>query len=81
LLDEPAAGVNPTLLELIVERIAEINRLGTAVLVIEHNMEMVARLCDHVFVMATGRMLCEGRPETVAADPSTIEAYLGGAAA
>jgi branched-chain amino acid transport system ATP-binding protein len=81
LLDEPAAGVNPTLLEVIVARIAEINRLGTAVLVIEHNMEMVARLCDHVFVMAAGRMLCEGRPEAVAADPRTIEAYLGGVAA
>ena len=60
LLDEPAAGVNPTLLEVIVARIAEINRLGTAVLVIEHNMEMVARLCDHVFVMAAGAHVVRG---------------------
>ena len=61
LLDEPAAGVNPALLEVIIERIAAINRQGAAFLIIEHNMDMVARLCSHVFVMAGGRMLCEGR--------------------
>ena len=81
LLDEPAAGVNPTLLNVIVERLIEINRRGVALLVIEHNMDMVARLCGHVFVMAAGRMLCEGRPEAVVRDPRVIEAYLGGAAA
>jgi branched-chain amino acid transport system ATP-binding protein len=79
LLDEPAAGVNPTLLRLIVDRIAEINQRGVAVLVIEHNMDVVVRLCEHVFVMAAGRLLCEGAPETVIKDPSVIEAYLGGA--
>ncbi len=63
LLDEPAAGVNPSLLEVIIERIAAINRQGAAFLIIEHNMDMVARLCGHVFVMASGRMLCEGTPD------------------
>jgi branched-chain amino acid transport system ATP-binding protein len=80
LLDEPAAGVNPALLEVIIERIAAINCQGAAFLIIEHNMEMVARLCSHVFVMASGRMLCEGRPGEVAEDPRVIEAYLGGGA-
>ena len=81
LLDEPAAGVNPALLEIIIERIATINRSGTTFLIIEHNMDMVARLCRHVFVMASGRLLSEGTPETVARDPRVIEAYLGSLAA
>ncbi|MFO1151118.1 MAG: ABC transporter ATP-binding protein [Alsobacter sp.] len=81
LLDEPAAGVNPSLLEVIIARIAELNARGMSFLVIEHNMDMVARLCRHVFVMASGRLLCEGRPDEIAADPRVVEAYLGGAAA
>jgi branched-chain amino acid transport system ATP-binding protein len=79
LLDEPAAGVNPTLLAVIVERIAEIHRRGVAILVIEHNMDVIVKLCQHVFVMAAGRLLCEGPPDAVTKDPRVIEAYLGGA--
>jgi branched-chain amino acid transport system ATP-binding protein len=81
LLDEPAAGVNPSLLEVILERIVEINRRGVALLVIEHNMDVIVRLCGRVFVMAAGKLLCEGRPEAVVRDPRIIEAYLGGAPA
>ena len=81
LLDEPAAGVNPNLLEVIIERIVDINRRGVAVLVIEHNMDVIIRLCARVFVMAAGKVLCEGRPEAVVRDPRVAEAYLGGAAA
>ena len=81
LLDEPAAGVNPSLLEIIIARIVEINRRGVSVLLIEHNMEMVARLCGRVIVMAEGRLLREGSPHEIAGDARVIEAYLGGVAA
>ncbi|TCL64187.1 ABC transporter ATP-binding protein [Rhizobium sp. BK251] len=80
LLDEPAAGVNASLLEVIIDRIQEINARGITFLLIEHNIDMVSRLCHRVLVMASGQLLCEGRPEQVARDPRVIEAYLGGAA-
>jgi ABC-type branched-subunit amino acid transport system ATPase component len=51
------------------------------VLVIEHNMDVIVKLCEHVFVMAAGRLLCEGAPEAVTTDARVIEAYLGGAPA
>jgi branched-chain amino acid transport system ATP-binding protein len=78
LLDEPAAGVNPALLDLIIDRIASINAQGIAVLLIEHNMEMIARLCPRVIVMAAGRALADGTPEEIARRPEVIEVYLEG---
>ena len=80
LLDEPAAGVNPTLLEVIMARIAEINRGGVTLLIIEHNMDLVARLCRRVLVMAGGQLMLEGTPDEVGRDERVIEAYLGGVA-
>jgi branched-chain amino acid transport system ATP-binding protein len=79
LLDEPAAGVNPTLLELIIDRVLELNAKGKAILLIEHNMAMVARLCERVVVMAAGKQLAQGNPSEIARDPAVINAYLGGA--
>ncbi|MBB4065623.1 ABC transporter ATP-binding protein [Gellertiella hungarica] len=79
LLDEPAAGVNATLLEVIIDRIRAINERGVTFLLIEHNIDMVSRLCNRVLVMASGQPLCEGTPEEVSRDPRVIEAYLGGA--
>jgi branched-chain amino acid transport system ATP-binding protein len=80
LLDEPAAGVNPTLLELIIDRVLDLNAKGKSILLIEHNMEMVSRLCGRVVVMAAGRYLTEGPPAEVARNPAVVDAYLGGAA-
>lgn len=78
LLDEPAAGVNPALLDLIIERIIDINALGIAVLLIEHNMEMIARLCPRVIVMAAGKALAEGTPAEVTKRADVIDVYLEG---
>lgn len=81
LLDEPAAGVNPSLLEVLIDRIQEINAQGVTFLLIEHNIDMVSRLCHRIVVMAQGALLFEGKPDAVAQEPRVIEAYLGGAAA
>ena len=81
LLDEPAAGVNPSLLEVLIDRIRAINATGVTFLLIEHNIDMVTRLCHRIVVMASGAHLCEGTAEQVSRDPRVIEAYLGGAAA
>jgi len=80
LLDEPAAGVNPSLLETIIDRIHAINATGVTFLIIEHNMDMVTRLCSRALVMVEGRLLCEGAPRDVTRDQRVIDAYLGAAA-
>jgi branched-chain amino acid transport system ATP-binding protein len=80
LLDEPAAGVNPSLLEIIIDRLLTLNAAGKAILLIEHNMDAVSRLCSRVVVMANGRFLTEGTPAAIVRDPRVIDAYLGEAA-
>lgn len=77
LLDEPAAGVNPALLDQIVDKVLALNAQGTTFLIIEHNMDVVASLCQPVMVMAQGRMLVSGRADSVLQDPRVVEAYLG----
>ncbi|WP_108663025.1 ABC transporter ATP-binding protein [Acuticoccus kandeliae] len=79
LLDEPAAGVNPALLQVIVERIEKIHARGIGFVIIEHNIDLVTRICDPIVVMAEGRVLVEGSAETVRNDPRVIDAYLGDA--
>lgn len=79
LLDEPAAGVNPVLLESLVERIRLLHLRGVSFLLIEHNMDMVMRLCDPVVVMAQGRLVMQGAPAAVRSDPRVVDAYLGDA--
>ena len=78
LLDEPAAGVNPSLLEVLMEKIEALHRRGLTFLIIEHNMDMIRRLCRPIIVMAQGRRIFEGDPDAVRRDPMIIEAYLGG---
>ena len=81
LLDEPTAGVNPTLQNEIGERLLELPRRGITVLLIEHDMGFIAQLCDPVIVMAEGQVLTQGSFETVRADHRVREAYLGRRAA
>jgi neutral amino acid transport system ATP-binding protein len=77
LLDEPAAGVNPTLINQICEHIVDWNRQGISFLVIEHNMDVIMSLCDRVWVLAEGTNLAEGTPEEIQNNESVLEAYLG----
>jgi neutral amino acid transport system ATP-binding protein len=79
LLDEPTAGVNPTLINQLTERIRELNRSGKTFLVVEHNMEFVMGLCQQVTVLHQGRTLVTGTPDEVRANPAVLDAYLGGA--
>jgi len=78
LLDEPAAGVNRTLLRKLEEKIEILNKeRGYTFILIEHDMEMIEKLCDPVVCMAEGRVLIEGDFQTVRSDPHVLEAYLG----
>jgi branched-chain amino acid transport system ATP-binding protein len=78
LLDEIAAGVNRTLLQDLVGNIQRLNReLGYTFLVIEHDMDMIAELCDPVIVLAQGSVMVEGTIEEIRNNPQVIEAYFG----
>ena len=77
LLDEPIAGVNPSLAEEIAEHLRGLRDDGITFLVIEHHMDLIARLCDPVIVMAEGRRLTEGSFSQIAANPEVQEAYMG----
>jgi neutral amino acid transport system ATP-binding protein len=77
LLDEPAGGVNPTMINYLADRIRELNGRGVTFLVVEHNMEFVMGLCDKVMVMHRGTRIAEGTPAEVRENPLVLEAYLG----
>jgi branched-chain amino acid transport system ATP-binding protein len=77
LLDEPGAGVNPTLMRSLVEAIRALQAAGRTFLLIEHDMDLVTELCDPVIVMAEGRTLVEGPFADVRRDPRVLDAYLG----
>ncbi len=77
MLDEPAGGINPTLVDHIVEMIRELNRQGKTFLIVEHNMPMVLGLCDPVLVLARGSCICRGTPAEIQRDERVLDAYLG----
>ena len=77
LLDEPGAGVNPTLMQELVGHIQHLQGLGRTFLLIEHDMDLVMEICNPVIVMSHGRTLMEGTPRQVRNDPRVIEVYLG----
>lgn len=77
LLDEPAAGVNPTLINQICDRIMSWRREGMTFLIVEHNMDVIMSLCDRVWVLAEGRNLAVGNPAEIQSNPQVLEAYLG----
>lgn len=79
LLDEPMAGVNPTLAKRLMQRIHQVREeKGITVLLIEHDMETVMKNCQRVVVMAQGRLLAAGTPQEIQENPEVVEAYLGG---
>jgi neutral amino acid transport system ATP-binding protein len=77
LLDEPAGGVNPVLLERIAEHIRQLNGQGVTFLLVEHNMNFVMNLCHEVVVLHQGRVIAKGKPREVRENPVVLDAYLG----
>ena len=77
LLDEPAAGVNPALLETLIERLVLLNRRGVSFLVIEHNMDLVMSVCNPIVVMAQGKSIYSGDAAGARRDRRVLDAYLG----
>jgi ABC-type branched-subunit amino acid transport system ATPase component len=77
LLDEPAAAVNPTMINVLKDHIVAYNRRGRTVVLIEHNMEVVMDISQRVLVLDSGQLIAEGRPDEVRENPLVLEAYFG----
>jgi len=77
LLDEPMAGLNPTIIRSLVEHIHELNARGYTFFVIEHNMEVVMSLCRRIVVLSQGEKIAEGAPSEIHANPRVMDAYFG----
>ncbi|MGH8687297.1 MAG: ABC transporter ATP-binding protein [Burkholderiales bacterium] len=78
LLDEPTAGINPTLINALIERLKRANKdFGITLFVIEHNMRVIMNLADHIYCMSRGELLAEGPPASIQNDRRVIDAYLG----
>jgi len=77
LLDEPAGGVNPSLVARMTQIVRDLSAQGISFLIVEHNIPMVLDLCDPVIVFSRGRVIAQGPPEAIRSDPLVLEAYLG----
>ena len=77
LLDEPAAGVNPVLIEQQVAFLKSLRAEGRTILIVEHNMEMISNVCDRVYVLDAGSLIAEGTPAEIRANADVIRSYLG----
>jgi ABC-type branched-subunit amino acid transport system ATPase component len=77
LLDEPAAGVAPAMETVLIDAIRSLVATGVSVVIVEHDLDVVAALCDYVYVMASGKILTEGSFAQVTRDARVVEAYLG----
>jgi ABC-type branched-subunit amino acid transport system ATPase component len=78
LLDEPAAGVNPTLIKSLMRLIEDLRNQGKTFLFVEHNMKVISDICDKVYVLDFGRMIAEGTPQEIQQNEAVLEAYLSG---
>ena len=79
LLDEPTAGINPTLINGLIDRLKKANsEMGITLFVIEHNMRVIMNLAEHIYCLANGKVLSEGSPEEIQNDQEVVNAYLGG---
>ena len=77
MLDEPAGGINPALLDVIVDRVQTLRAQGVTFLIVEHNMDVDMNVCDPVVVMAYGKVLATGTPAEIQGNAAVLEAYLG----
>ncbi len=77
LLDEPAAGVNPVLIERQIRLLRELRDEGRIIVLVEHNMEMITNICDRVIVLDAGEVIAEGSPADIRADERVMRSYLG----
>jgi ABC-type branched-subunit amino acid transport system ATPase component/ABC-type branched-subunit amino acid transport system permease subunit len=77
MLDEPAGGINPVLIERMGQMIRELNSYGKTFLIVEHNMPFMLDLCDPIHVLARGATMASGTPDEIRTDPAVIDAYLG----
>jgi ABC-type branched-subunit amino acid transport system ATPase component len=77
LLDEPAAAINPTMINRLKEHMVQLNKAGQTIFLIEHNMEVVMDICERVIVLDSGQKIAEGPPDVIQNDERVMEAYFG----